>query len=504
MKTIARFTFDKVRFDQENDVHLVLTLTAPKVDWQAKRAPVCIVPVIDCSSSMSGDKIAYAKKSVLKLLDHLQPGDFAGVVRFSTESSTLAPPAEMTQKRRDELKAKVGDLQSDGWTNFSGGMCDALEHVNKLDLPEGVVIRVIMFTDGQANKGVATSQADIIALAQKARGRATISAFGYGSDASQELLSDLAKACGGNYAFIKDPEDALTAFAKELGGLLSTYAQDIVVELTPQNGHRVTEVVSDVDTDEKGKVVTVRLPEILGEEERNLVFAMKLSEQKQALPRAMSVADVKVTYSLIDDKGKKTTKTEELKAKLSFVKVGDEQKEATSDVDNLVGVAQLVRTQIQAEQHVKRGDFAAAQNAMHGLESNLRSRKLSKHAAAASFGARGMASQQSYSAQEGYYASMKSAGTRGVGSSAMDSQAEVFLADVGVAASNSVQSHFMEDFKGGGGVSVGIGASGGSVAIDPAGGISVSSAGAVKVTTTASKPAPAAPSGVSKKRSDRW
>ena len=34
MKTNTRFTFDKVRHDQENNIHLVVTLNAPKKDWK--------------------------------------------------------------------------------------------------------------------------------------------------------------------------------------------------------------------------------------------------------------------------------------------------------------------------------------------------------------------------------------------------------------------------------------------------------------------------------------
>ena len=66
MKTTARFTFDAVRHDQENEVHLVVSLKAPKKDWETKRPPVCVFPVIDTSTSMSGQKLDYAKKSALK------------------------------------------------------------------------------------------------------------------------------------------------------------------------------------------------------------------------------------------------------------------------------------------------------------------------------------------------------------------------------------------------------------------------------------------------------
>lgn len=499
MKIEARFTHDKVRHDQENTVHLALTLKAPKVDWQAKRPPICIIPVIDCSSSMSGDKIAYAKKSVLKLLEHLQPGDFIGLIKFDSEVTTIAKPVELTQTKREELKAKVGELKADGWTNFSGGMCEALEHASKLELPDGVILRVVMFTDGQANRGVAISPEDIVTLAKKARGRATISAFGYGSDANQEMLSDLAKACGGNYAFIKDPENALTAFAKELGGLLSTYAQDISIELTPHNGHRVTEVVSDVDADQADKKVTVKLPEILGEEERHVVFQMKLSEQKQALPRAMNVADIKVTYSITDENGKKSTKSEDIKAKISFVKPGDEQAKPTEAIDKIVGIAELVKAQINAEELVKRGDYVGAQAEMKTKGGLLRSRGLHAQADAAEVVCSSMASPDAYSRGASYLNSMKSAGTRAHGTSEMHEGAAAAYGAMGMNVENSLQSRLKADF---------VKESGASVEVDAAGSILISSPGGGSVhIKPAPAPAPAAPEppkSVAKKRSKRW
>jgi Ca-activated chloride channel family protein len=110
MKTTVQLTYEKVRFDEAKDVHLVVSLAAPHLDAAAPRPPVCVIPVVDVSGSMSGEKLHFAKQSVMKLVDHLAPGDFCGVVVFSTQVETLAPPAEMTQAHKDELKGLVGRL----------------------------------------------------------------------------------------------------------------------------------------------------------------------------------------------------------------------------------------------------------------------------------------------------------------------------------------------------------------------------------------------------------
>lgn len=487
MKLSARFTFDKVKFDQENDIHLAVNLKAPATNWQEKRPPVCIIPVIDVSSSMEGAKLDYAKKSVMKLIEHLKPGDFCGVVTFSDDVKTIARPMEMTQTKKEQLQAEVSKLHVSGCTNFSGGMCEALELGNKGDLPEGMLIRIIMFTDGQANRGVATTREQLLPLLEKTRGKATLSAFGYGADADQELLADLANKGKGNYAFVKNPDDALSAFAKELGGLLSTYAQNIEICVAPHNGHRISEVVSDVDVVQDGNNVTIKLPDILAEEERNIILALKLSKQAQALPRAMNVADVKVTYEVLGANGERTKKTEDLKAKIHFVKEGDEQKDPTEDVMKAVGLAQIVKVQTAAEVFANQGNFAAAAAVLQQSEDYfLPIRGMENHAAVLRNSRNKMVDKQAYVSNKAYFRSVKSAGTRSYGTSGMEAEAQVVLSAMGVDLESPAQQQMVTSFT-------------------STGGVQPAPAPAAPAPALAPEAKPAEPKGLSKKRSSsRW
>jgi Ca-activated chloride channel family protein len=365
MKIEAKFTHDKVNHAEENEIHAVISLTAPKIDWEKQRAPICIVPVIDISGSMQGEKLNYAKQSVMKLIENLQPGDYCGLVAFGSEVYPISEPVEMTQVGKDILKAKVGNLECIGCTNFSGGMRKALEWINKADLSNKYILRAMMFTDGMPNQGEAQDIKSLCNLFDTLKGRATLSAFGYGSNCNQELMADLAKHGGGSYYFVEDPDAALTAFARELGGLLSRYAHNITIEASPFNGHEITNVVSDVDTEEDGNKVKITLPEILSEEERYVVLALKLSKQSKPLPRALNVLDVKVTYDRIED-GKKTSHKETVKAKLKFVKPGDEQTEATEAVALIVSLHKTIEAQVEAEEQANAGNFAGAQAVMRG------------------------------------------------------------------------------------------------------------------------------------------
>jgi uncharacterized protein YegL len=449
MELNTQFTFEKVRFDQDTDLHLVLGLKAPKTNWQQTRPPLCVIPVVDISGSMGGDKLHYAKQSLLKLIDHLSPTDQCGLVVFSSDARIEAPVSLMTPAEKDKIRSLINKLHVEGSTNFSGGMLLGLNMANKLDLSDGTIVRVIMFTDGQPTHGV-TGSTELCALLGKQRGRATVSAFGYGVDARQELLGELASQGQGNFAFIRDPDGALAAFGKELGGLQSTYAQNITVWVTPHNGHRVREVISDVDVKEDKSEIEIKLPSLLSEETRNLVMAMRLTKQKAAGPRQVNAVDVRVRYEIIDADGKVQGQAVESKAKVQFVKPGEEQTHPTKEVDEIVAQAQLVKVQIEAEKAAQAGNFQAANAAFAHLNADLdrRGHVSSVGVASAHVGSL-YANPGVYGDNRGRRVALRAATARGFGTSGMSAEDAAVLTSSNYQVSNGAQEAVANAFAAG-------------------------------------------------------
>ncbi len=449
MKLDVRSTFAQIRFDQEKDAHVVVSLTAPSLDESTPRPAICIIPCIDISGSMSGSKIDFAKRSVLKLIDHLKPTDYCGVVAFESSVYDIARPEQLANGTKDKIKNAVSKLGPRGGTNFSGGLLRALELIKDLDLPEGTILRVIMFTDGQANEGVAVKTDQLVKLLEANRGRVTVSAFGYGAGADQALLTAFSTAGKGNYAFIAEPDAALSAFGTELGGLLSTYATDLEIEVVPLNGHQITEVVSDVAAEQENTgEVTIKVPDILAEEVRHLVLAVKFAEQKQAFPRQVNTFDVKLTYATITADGKKDRKTLEAKAKVQFVKEGEQQDKPDTSLDQIVGLAQLVRAQVKAEEAAKAGNYAEAQAAMFNFCEDAASRGLDNVANLGRNVRRRMSNSQVYAQNQGYLRSAQAGATRGMGVVSYDSVALNDVRAAGVVTSNSTQQQTSGSFVG--------------------------------------------------------
>lgn len=322
-----------------------------------------------------------------------------------------------------------------------------LRQLNNKDLPSNLILRLIMLTDGLPNQGVAQHRESLLPLLEKVIGKATMSAFGYGADANQELLADLAAKGKGNYAFIENPDDALSAFAKELGGLLSTYAQNIEMDIKANNGHKIKDIVSDVGSVGDEKSVKVKLSEILSEEKRDLVVGLDLSKQSKAHPRKMTVVDIELSYNLLDKDGKIEKKTETFKGKVQFVKPGEEQEKPHQECDKVVALAQLVRKQIEAEELAKNGDYSGAQRVMEKFGGEVKRRgHYGYHNLAKKMKMR-MGSSDRYHYSKAYFTSTKSAISRGIGTSGLSADAQHdLLTDANLSLDNAAQKKMTENF----------------------------------------------------------
>lgn len=444
MELQARLSHNRLNYTQDNVPHLVVSLRAPVLGWREASWPaLCIVPAIDTSGSMAGPKLQFAKESLLKLVDQLTPSAIMGLVGFGSRASVLVKPGLTSAEHKDRLREAIHRLQAQGGTDICDGMLQSLSVIESLDLGARYRKRVILFTDGHANEGV-TDQAAILHLLGQRLGDMTVSAFGYGSEqgihgsCDQQFLTNLAQDGRGNYAYVQNPDDALTAFGRELGGLMSTYAQDITVEIEPLQGHQVSQPITNIKVEQDALgAIEFNIPSILSEEVRNFVFDTKILKQDTKGQRPANVFNVKVQYQVLTSEGRMETKAVETEVQAQFVPAGDEQKVSDPDLDSAIALAQVIRGQLLAEEFAKKGDYAQAVSIMRSVDTSLVDRGLLGPALfARSVGSR-MGNAASYESSQGYLRSTAGAGTRAYGVSAMDSEAEAQISAVNVSMGNS-------------------------------------------------------------------
>lgn len=370
MKLSAKLAKEKYDYNKDSETHLLIKLEAPKMDWQKSRAPICIVPVIDVSGSMAGEKIDYVKKSCRKLIDHLSIGDFIGMVTFDSHVYQISKITEITQYNKDELKKKVSEFVAGTCTNMSGGLEQGLRWLNESGLPDNVILRAILFTDGHANVGI--SGKNLIDFVKKHIGKASLSAFGFGTDCDQELLADLANSHGGSYAFIDSQESALTAFARELGGLMSTYGQDIKINISTTD-NEVLEILNDETVTVENNETIVHLRDILSEEQKFIVARVKLSGVEKVLPRKVSAFKISCSYK---DKDNNKQKTDVFSVKIKFCKAGEEPSLEDMEVVRHRDRLNLAKAQLLANRYVIMGDFVSARNAFYTFSNSAQTEDL--------------------------------------------------------------------------------------------------------------------------------
>src|SRR5262249_28190268 len=151
----VRFGGETVHTGGEAILQLGFT-TAPSGD-RSDLPPLNLALVIDCSGSMAdAGKMDAVKAGLRAFADRLRRDDQVAIVTFSVESQVLCP-----RRRFDSghwFRSAVAQLATGGSTNLHGGLMLGLREVATDPLPAGSN-RVILLTDGIANRGVTDPEA---------------------------------------------------------------------------------------------------------------------------------------------------------------------------------------------------------------------------------------------------------------------------------------------------------------------------------------------------------
>ena len=189
---------------------------------------------------------------------------------FDNDVNTSFPCQQVTNK--DVLKDASAHVYSGGSTNLSGGLLKGHEEALK-ECREGQVNRVLLLTDGMANRGIT----DPKVLAAKARSMldkgVSLSAIGVGTSFNEDLLIALAESGGGTYYYVKDSEDIRDVFKSELKGLLAVVAQGITLTFEGLSSAKVTTVFGHEPVF-SGSGATLALPDMFADEEKHIAVEL--------------------------------------------------------------------------------------------------------------------------------------------------------------------------------------------------------------------------------------
>ncbi len=275
-----------------SDLFATLEISAVDVP-NARRAPVNLSLVIDRSGSMSGEKIAQARRAALRLVDLLDEHDRLAIVHYGSDVRFF-PGAFATEENKDRMRRYVRGISDEGGTNIGDGL---MAGKAQLDVARSdfTVNRLLLLSDGQPTVGITSTQG-LIAIASRLRASGTsVTSLGVGADFNEDLMQRLADVGGGSYGFIRDAESTVALFEKDLQQAGTMVARDVQLSFSLPPGVELREVFGR-QTTVAGNTVTVALPDFSARQTEKLVVHLQV-RTTGAEAQAFDVADVRLAYT---------------------------------------------------------------------------------------------------------------------------------------------------------------------------------------------------------------
>lgn len=355
----ARFGHSEVPYEHEVETHLVVSLTGEESGDQ-QRPRLGIIPVLDRTGSMHGEKLRTATAALAHLCGFLDPEDALGLVTFSETAET---PLEPDANQRDRYMSALGEIRADGMTNLAAGLTRGVElakHLADEWRDTRYEIRVILISDGLANVGVCSSD-EIARIVDDLPAGVRVTTIGVGRDCDHDLLARIAATGGGSYGFAEGGASIPRILGAEFGAALSIDASDIEVEVSGRDYVHLDAPLG-VAAMERKNGWKVHIPTLLAGEVRHLVFPAKTTAQKRRHARRVSAAVVRITD--IDGRGgsEGADDTEngvlvELRPKLFF---GDRLDTTPPSLVEAIDRAIAAEALAQAEKYARSGQYHQA------------------------------------------------------------------------------------------------------------------------------------------------
>ena len=203
------------------------------------RMPLNLVLVIDRSGSMSGDRIEKVKEALVALAKKLAPRDLVSIVTYSSDASVCL---EGTRVRDlESIEAAIKQIETGGGTNLNAGLMLGY-HVAAQNFDKKRANRVILLTDGIANRGV-TNESQIAKASKEFNDKGIgLSTIGIGNNFNQRLLRELAEAGNGAIHFVADASDIRKVFVDEFDSLLSPAAAKVCLTIRVREGEKLPKI----------------------------------------------------------------------------------------------------------------------------------------------------------------------------------------------------------------------------------------------------------------------
>jgi Ca-activated chloride channel family protein len=174
--------------------------------------------IIDCSTSMKGERLANVKNAAGMIIDNINSDDVISVVAFSDRAEIVRPAGVV--KNKAAAISNINGIRASGGTEIFQGLEAAHKEIRKSPL-DSFNSHIILLTDGN-------TYGDTKECLQLARDAAVdgidISAFGIGHDWNAAFLDKLVALSGSQSFFVEKPSQVMGYLQDRIRGLGAVYA----------------------------------------------------------------------------------------------------------------------------------------------------------------------------------------------------------------------------------------------------------------------------------------
>jgi Ca-activated chloride channel homolog len=344
---------------------VLVELTAPPASQRRERAPVNLAFVLDRSGSMSGAKLALAKQAVEEALARLDDRDRFSIVMYDDVIDVVVESTPASAEARRNAVGRLGAVDARGSTNLGEGWLRGCEQVAGHLSTEGIN-RVLLLTDGLANKGI-TDSSELARHARELRARGvSTTTFGVGNDFDEALLQAMSDAGGGHFYYIADAAQIRDHIASEVGETLEVVARNADLEVLAGEGVAV-ETISPHQLAGHGTRSVVALGDLVADQIVDVVLRLtfpygQLGRETGIIVRALDregafeaagVRDARLTWTWADNQANDTQPRD-------------------ADVDRAVARQFAARARQEAVARNRTGDFEGARRVLESTAKRIR------------------------------------------------------------------------------------------------------------------------------------
>ncbi len=247
---------DKVLQGSDGTIGLNLTLQAEETAAAtgAEARNVDIVIVLDRSGSMKGRKINDARRAVLNLLSNLTSKDRFGLVTYSDGVQITSGLQPVTPDNRQRIETAVNGVRVGGGTNLGAGLQAGINLLGSGGRGKNAA-KVILISDGLANKGITDVPALGGIAAVAVEREFAVSTVGVGAEFNEYLMTAIADQGTGSYYYLENPAAFADVFQKEFHNARASIVDSLKIQIPLNDGIELVDAAGYPISRQKGQAI---------------------------------------------------------------------------------------------------------------------------------------------------------------------------------------------------------------------------------------------------------